>query len=514
MPFPPTPRFPLALDNDYTLFLVFNTTETRLCEDNEPWAEEINIAPVGADELDIWADNGFGNINGELFYYDSVERNDNGKVITLKGCARQLQGTTQYNRKGVWVRSHVIAEHHNQLVDAILKTENFIGANFDTRHQTLDWRIRNLQGLPLITDDFSCPDLNFDFEIVQSDNVTGILARYSVTSQQAGAITSFRLDFGDGEFTTTALSGTHVYALNARIDPVITVSNSRCQIVQTPNTRDNPIAPNTTTPPTFTIPIPPDPVVPDFTVVPITPSLVDIINAPLVLPCATLNGVSIQDGINIPSQIVVVGGFELPSIIQVQGDIPTQIFVDIPPTITIDPPIPPTIITNPSTSLVLDFASVPLISIDWGTPPAMEFTMAGPSMEAQSVSDTVDLSDQYSDLIDKKSVKVKQTGFPREIKLIPPDVLPELKLDAPEKILIEQINPLPESIPLVFEKDTVQITGFPTEIPIKFPDKMPEIELVYKGSPIEFKISMDNVVPVDAAGKYPCVMIVPCNSGT
>jgi len=513
MAFPPVPVYPNAIDSDYTLFLVYNTTETRLCEDNHPWSEEIHIAPVEGDE--IWADNGFGNIDGELFYYDEVDKNADGKVVTLKKCARQLQGTTKFTKKGEWVRSYVVAEHHNQIVNAILKVENFIGRNFDPRQFTLDWRIRNLQSLPLITDDFSCPDINFDFAIIETDNVTGIVARYDISSQQDGAITSFRLDFGDGEFTTTDLAGTHVYALNARIDPVVTVSNSRCQIVQTPNTRQNPIAPEVDDTPTFTIPIPPPPTVPDFTVIPINPAPVDIVQAPLVLPCAGLSDVSVNQDVNIPSQITIIGGFDLPSIIQVQSDIPTQIFVDIPPTITIDPPIPPTIVTNPSTSLTLDLASIPVLSIDWGTPPPMEFTLAGSEvLSAQSVPDEIiqELGPDYAELFVKNKVKVNNTGFPKEIKLLPPDTLPELKVNAPQKIMIEQIKPLPDSIPLTLEKDTITITGIPTEIPIKFPDKMPEIELVYKGSPIEFKISMDNVMPVDETGKYPCVMIVPCRT--
>ena len=191
-----------------------------------------------------------------MFYYDSVTKNDDGKVVSLDNCARQLQGTTKYNRKGVWVGSYVIAEHHNQIVDAILHLENFIGRNFDPRQFTLDWRIRNLQELNPIADDFSCPDINFDFRILETDNVTGILATYSISSPDS-VITSFRLDFGDGEFTTTDLTGQHRYALNARIDPVVTVSNSRCQIIQTPNVRENPIAPNINEPPTFTITIPP-----------------------------------------------------------------------------------------------------------------------------------------------------------------------------------------------------------------------------------------------------------------
>src|SRR5688572_19689851 len=116
MAFPPLPVYPHGIDDDYTLYLVFNTTETKLAADNSPWAQEVQIVPVAADEEDIWADNGFANIEGELFYYDSVERNANGKVSKLKGCARNMGGEkTQFNKKGTWIRSYVVAEHHNQL---------------------------------------------------------------------------------------------------------------------------------------------------------------------------------------------------------------------------------------------------------------------------------------------------------------------------------------------------------------------------------------------------------------
>ena len=142
MTFPPKSSYPRAIDSDYTLFLVYNTTETKLCSDNAAWSQEIEIIPVLADKPDIWANNGFANIDGELLYYDDVEFNGDGKVNKLKKCARNLGGEhTKFNPRGTWIRSFVVAEHHNQMVDAILQTENFIGYNFDPRRPTLDWKI-------------------------------------------------------------------------------------------------------------------------------------------------------------------------------------------------------------------------------------------------------------------------------------------------------------------------------------------------------------------------------------
>ena len=80
MTFPPIPVFPKAIDTDHELFLVYNTTEARIITDNEPWSQEIDIVPVASTKLEIWADNGFANIEGELLYYESVDKDADGKV--------------------------------------------------------------------------------------------------------------------------------------------------------------------------------------------------------------------------------------------------------------------------------------------------------------------------------------------------------------------------------------------------------------------------------------------------
>ncbi|MFX5602758.1 hypothetical protein ABTD90_19625, partial [Acinetobacter baumannii] len=82
--FPPQPVYPNGIDSDFTLYQVYNTTEAVLTANNEPWAEEVNVRPrkVGQDE--IWADNGFATISGEMFYYDAVEKDADGYVKTLK----------------------------------------------------------------------------------------------------------------------------------------------------------------------------------------------------------------------------------------------------------------------------------------------------------------------------------------------------------------------------------------------------------------------------------------------
>ena len=51
--FPPQPVYPNAIDSDFTLFLVYNTTESVLAVDNEAWSTEIEIVPVKSYENEI-----------------------------------------------------------------------------------------------------------------------------------------------------------------------------------------------------------------------------------------------------------------------------------------------------------------------------------------------------------------------------------------------------------------------------------------------------------------------------
>ena len=356
--FPPTPVYPKNYDSDYTLFLVYNTSETITTEDNAPWAAEIAIKPIAPDKDELWATNGFANIEGELFYYDDVGYNIYGKINKLKRCARNIGGThTKHNRTGSEVRGFVIAEHHNQIVDAIVKIEDFVGANFTEEQATLDWRIRHLQQLPVIFDDFSCPDVSFDFYIVSDDPATGIVARYTIVID--GVFTSYRLDFGDGEFTTTSTRGTHRYAPNAAIDPIITIANSKCTIVQSPVERTVATEPPPqNNPTTFEIKIPTIPNIPPFNPpIPPTPSNI-VTPPPIVFPCLDIGPIGsinipsvivIEPPINLPSIIEIVTPFSLPSLIEITPiDLPTLITitsVNIPTLISFGPVSIPTLIS-------------------------------------------------------------------------------------------------------------------------------------------------------------------------
>lgn len=635
--YPPQPVYPYGIDTDYTLFLVYNTTESELVEDNEPWSEDIIIEPRAASQPEVWADNGFANINGELLYYDAVDKDANGKVYKLRRCARNLGGDpTQFNTAGTMVRGFVVAEHHNQLVDAIILTEQFIGFNETTDTETLDWRIRNLQAVPIIFDDFGCPDVVFDFKVVSSNPSSGTVVNYSV--DVTGSFNEFLLSFGDGSTTSSIQEGTHTYAPNANIDPIVTFTSQNCQTVQTPAQRDSVDAPQAQVLPTaFTIPNFPDFVFPNVSVQ--TPSIPDpnITIPPFQFPCIDLAPLGISP-IQIPSLIVFEPSFPVPSIIAFQTIIPSIITivpsvieVSIPATTSISlvvpnlpnislvapslpnislvvptipnisvvvptipnisvtfgtPPVisvgwgtPPTVDVNwtPVPSVTINWGSPPVVPITWGTPPQVSMawgtppsvninwgspptiqvnvTVTCPSTPlALAATDPMGLTDDMLGVGKDIQVEYDVSGFPSEIKVIPPEIpdvrivhdlpteitvklpeFPEIKIAAPEfrdirilppetqltieaigipdSIRLETTTPIPERIELftqvaipekiMIEHDIPRIIrveglpdvirvehNLPSVIRVEMPEK-PEIELVYKGSPIPVQVQLD-----------------------
>ena len=335
--FIPQPIYPLGIDTDYTLFQVKNTTESTLSQDNQAWSEVIYINPYDNPYLndDPWPENGFATLDGELLYYGSVEKDySTAKVIALKGCIRNLNTgripaeivnkmgfttidaitgdqivgsgkATHYNLAGTPIRGFVIAEHHNQLVKAIINIENFVGIDFDENQKTLDWKIRNLFNTPPIFDDYGCPDVNFTIITLNKDPNSGTLISFNLSI--TGDYKNFRINFGDGTSTTNQLNGTHLYPISASIDPVVNVETNNCNIVQTPINRDKFEEPS--------IPVGPEPI---FIQIPECPAL----------PPLDINIPSIpQPVINIPPIIFPVFDIGMPNI-------------NIPSVITVDPPIP------------------------------------------------------------------------------------------------------------------------------------------------------------------------------
>jgi len=514
-PFPPEPAFPEGIDSDQTLFLVHNTTESKLRTDNEPWASEINIVPVKDTAAEIWADNGFGNIEGELFYYDGVEKDANGKVDKLIRVGRNLGGDkTQLNHAGVMVRSFVIAEHHNQLVDAICRIEKFVGENFTESKPTLDWRIRNLAELAIIFDDFSCPDVIFNFNITENDPETGILSEYSIEIGTVGGIfSSFRLDFGDGQFTTTDLAGTHRYSLNSSIDPVLTIANDQCQIIVTPPNRTNPTEPPAPVPPFVTIPFPEDIEFPDFTTVPVELPEPELNIPAIVLPCVSIDGqigpipsIIIGPDINTVSNVNITG-LDFPIImvshVVIDNDFPiimvSHVTIDeIPSVIIIDPPIPSVISIEFPISLVgVDWGITPEIGIDWTGSPELKVEVALTQPVSRVQQQLVDpdivneFGSEFKALLEEPTVTYEPMGIPETIMLIAPSKEDlQIKYEGPEKIILEPAGDLPKSIELKAPE------GFGKDIRILGPEKpLPDSISLVSELKIPEKIILEHNLP-------------------
>jgi hypothetical protein len=385
--FPPQPVYPNGLDSDRTLFLVYNTSEVALAEDSEPWGENITIVPRSKTQSEIWADNGFANISGELFYYDAVDKDANGKIYKLKRCARNLGGVpTQFNEAGTMVRGFVVAEHHNQLVDGIILVEQFIGENFSEDTITLDYRIRQLRAVPIIFDDFGCPDVNFFFTTISSDPSSGTVVHYKI--EVTGSFNEFTLTFGDGTSTSSIQEDDHIYPPNANIDPVVTFKNNRCQVVQTSVLRDSvdaPTAPDLGV--NFDSPNSPTFNFPNINIIPPVFPETDINIPPFQFPCIDLSPLGIATP-NIPSVIMFVPPINLPSFISFD-DITIPSFIAFGPisipNISIEVPDIHLIVPDiPNISLIIPPISIPAISIPdfsvTATFPNLSLTVTFPSL--------------------------------------------------------------------------------------------------------------------------------------
>lgn len=516
--FPPVSVFPLEIDSDRTLFLVYDTAQSVLTVNNPAWSEEIEIQPVGAEEEELWADNGFANISGELFYYDSVQKDENGKVFKLKRCARSIGGEkTRFNPTGTYVRGLIVAEHHNQLVDAVIKTERFIGIDECEDEDTLECRLQSIDTCPICVEDFDCPVVVFSFSLDENEgsNCEGIIANYNVEIQ--GTFTNFLIDFGDGN-TTTETSGQHVYAINASIDPVVTVSNSKCEIVQTPNARDAfGDLPENIIDDLNLIPIPiiepfPDVSIPDFDI-----ASPDLEFPPITFPCLAFDGIDLAialpslinallpslivfdplpnipstitfiDAPNIPSVIEFIGGIDIPSVIEFTNlpDIPDTINFGPAPTLgpvnwgtppTLGPvnfgPVPSfnRISFAPCPSCVVTFGPAPTISVDWGVPPILScyVSVICPSSAAAAHSfSAMSLGDEFIDEFENDTIQLESEsiGIPSEIKIVPPE-FPEIELkhNLPSSIKVEGLE-IPNIIQILGGEEIPHIIRVESNIP-------------------------------------------------
>jgi len=373
--FIPQSVYPLGYDTDYTLFQVFNTTQSVLASPNEPWSETIYIIPQPADMPEVWAENGYATLDGELLYYGDVGYDySTGHVNELKNCIRNLGNkNTHFNPAGTPIYGNVVAEHHNQLARAIVNIENYC---YKINQKLIDAEIAESS-----TDDTGCPSINFDVTILQEDPRAGTTISYNLII--VGNYTSFTINFNDGTFTSTQLTGTHTYGPGSKIDPVATVNANTCTRIATSRDRTTYTDPSpVVTTNEFPIPIPECPPFPDFNF-PVCDVPVVQINIPgptfpnfscpvqtpsIVIPSnfsfGNLGNISVAVAVSLTiASSITVQAIGIPSIISIVApSIPSIINVNIPNISLIVPSIPP---------IQVD-ANIPPISIAWGDVPSIQ----------------------------------------------------------------------------------------------------------------------------------------------
>lgn len=480
MPGIPEIIFPLGLDSDYTLFNVHNSTQSILAANLSAKDNKIQIVPRNSNDPDCWPANGFITIKNEVIYYDDVERNENGKVFKLLKCLRGVESKARDYSKSTPVFGFVMAQHHNQLVDAILRIEETIGdinEMFEMRMQnntfaltqateplgfesSLHKSMASLMGCAPVGDD-TCPDVEFEFNLISATEGEFCLRIF-------GTYTSFSIDFGDGNTTTTQFSGTHTYGGGGPFNPTVTVTAPNCVIVQQPTTPDEacdaPTLPTTAVP--FNVVIP---TVPDF------PQFVT------------------------PTQSCPGPLFNLPPIIFPEFNpcdfIPTIIL----PSVAISLDIPPITVNILSDISIVGCCMPSEISIIGCCDIPSEISLICASATPSCTNPVASMAPQYfSAAIDENALA--DLGIPDKIDLD----IPDIKLIAPEPIKLD-VSGLPKSIPLEFS--TIKVEGIPDIIKVDMPRtieilhniptvievKMPEnpvFELKYPSAPLDVNINL------------------------
>lgn len=351
----PVIAYPYSLDTDRTLFRVYNSTQSVLAEALDATSTKIQIIPQNANDQDVWPENGFVTLPDELIYYDATDKDDNGKVITLRRCVRGVEGTAKYHHLGTPIRGNVVAQHHNQLVDAIINIERTIGELSDLANQepeqnamfaskgivdyqfsaSLQQSLGALMGMSAAADD-TCPQVEFEFN-TQIPVVGGTIAEFCVRVAPWNPAWSYKLEFGDGEIETTLFQGTHEFASGGPFTPSVTISTTRCVVVSTPAGSDFPtdVIPPVSPSQPFHLSIPDVPDFPEF-IAPRKKCPGPLMNLPPMLtPYAQIcsetsmtptecNVVISAIDVSVPSEIVLVGCCP-PSVIMFEGCCPPSV---------------------------------------------------------------------------------------------------------------------------------------------------------------------------------------------
>lgn len=489
------------------MFLTHESTQSLLTEDLTADATEIAILPVHANDPEVWPDNGFVTIDNELIYYDASEKNSDGKICRLLRCLRKLEGKITESQAGTPVYGMVVAQHHNQLVDAIINIEKALGdisvlqgntpvgmqkmmGTHTDETMSLHRSMMSLMGAAPAADDI-CPDVGFTFTML-----TSTLAEFCVRIQ--GDFDTYQLDFGDGSFTTDTFEGTHTFASTPTNTPSVTVTNDGCTIVLTPETPQPgcDVAEIESPAVSWATPIPDAPDFPLFIepkqicpgpimqLPPIAQPCVQLSTSCCPISFGNLSDIRVSCiGCCIPSRISVIWG--VPPVVScvVQIKCPTY-----------------------STSCTTDNWTPP----SW-TPPG--FAPNLPEFDGDGFQDGFGMDDI--------PVTMEELGIPREINLrhnlhegvklvgevpdtitvIATEIPKSIPIDAsslPTKILVEPAPNFP-SVLRVEMPDTLKVTGFPTSIPLVFSQeyiqlRMPEnpvVDMRYTGGPIDVRVELD-----------------------
>lgn len=426
----------------------------------------------------------------------------------MLNCERAIEGKAKSYDKGTGICGMYVAQLHNQLIEAIINLENVIGDLGDTltniepnslmlasenqNLKSMNASLSHMLGYSGIVDD-ACPDVEFIFNML-----TATEAEFCV--RIFGSYLSYKLDFGDGNYTTTQYAGTYTYSISATINPIVTVTADNCCIVMQPSTSlESSLVPELPTPSVpFAITIPNIPDFPSFT----APDSTRTCPGPLFDMPPIINQLSCGSGCSGISLVDCC-----PSMISVECcDIPSFISV-----------------------VGCNFPS--FISVDWGTPPTLSCIISVQCCSSTPCPDSQNFA--FSDGFNAEptfmaqpfaNVEVEDIGIPREIRLyhdVPREILVKTKdANIPEIIKVE--NTIPDSIylnssdvpriiaidsssiPKFIElrmteelkvtgiPDQLQVVGLPSSIEVKMimPEN-PYVELIYKGDPIELNINVD-----------------------
>lgn len=385
--FIPQSLYPLGYDTDYTLFNVYNTTQSIIVSPNEAWSETIYILPQLATKPEVWSTNGYATLDGELLYYGSVGIDyATGHVNELKNCIRNLGGTpTHFNPAGTPIYGNVVAEHHNQIARAIVNIENYT--------RVLDSKILDAEvsDTSTVADDNGCPAVNFDVTILSVDSKIGTIISYNLII--VGNYNSFTINFNDGTFTSTQLNGTHIYPVGAMVDPIAQVVANNCTKIATSRQRNTYTDPSpATTDNTFPIPIPECPPFPDFNFPVCDVPVVQInipgptfpnFSCPTPIPSIILPSVFNIGGAGIGVSLAVAVDLRVPSALYFQAiGIPSVISFtnpNIPSVIAINdinvivPSIPPIQVESNIPPITINWEGVPSINVNIPSIPPISF---------------------------------------------------------------------------------------------------------------------------------------------